>query len=507
MFYCYLHADLMSSSLTITTPTPGGGADGDLIMDVMADSFISLLVDLFTMLPADGCQELFATLYKVYPKPLDAKRSKEFSPSSYRYWWSPLIQQHGSTFFPKEPLMEDIEHQLVIMPSPYLMQNQTSLTISEDKRAEILQLHRTQRSVSPRHISFVEDLLQRLQEKSSPLQFQMQLLLASVSNCLHNDWARRDHRQSSMEHRHALFSLARAPETPSFGGSLQLPASDDLEFSLEALKEMWKYSIPPLKALELLEAIQDHAHSQPRAPDIMCDILTSLLDYETSLHGRVLQVMLQIGAKPECILRAASIASCSISDSRQSNNQCRATAIKCAEVLGLAYNEHKSLGAAEEMLLELRLKAMDFLQQAKSTIVDSDALEFLRQKDLATLNVQAVTQLAVDSGKQALAELLALMVLLSGESLLPTLKGMNELCNYFCKDTKDTNFPGGQSKLVTVSPFKEAIAELLDTRKEDIAKIADHGEDNDRESFLLDDLTLSFQFLGDEEGLSTYMPC
>lgn len=501
----------MSLSFTTTTPTPETeGADSNLPMDIMADSFIGLLVDLFIMLPAGGRQELFATLYKAYPRPLDAKRSKEFK-SNYSYRSrnllgraSTLSQLHSYTFFPREPLMDDLEYQL--MTSPFHTYLQAGSPSDDDERAEILQLCRTQCSVSPRHISFVEELLKCLQERKAPLQFQMQLLLALVSNCVHHDWisrsrvhSSRDRFHSSRDHVLDLFRNGHMPGDHMLCDSLL--ASDDLAFSLEALKDMWKFSLAPQEVLELLEAIQDQAHSLPQAPDIMCDILISLLGCETSLHLRIFLVMLKIGAKPEHILQAVNIVSCSISDSKQSNDQCRATAIRCAETLGASYNKHKASGAATKMLLELRVKAMDFLRHAKSIPVGSYALKFLRQSDSTAVNVQAVKQVVYDSGQQALAELLELMVMLPGQSLLPTLKGVNELCNYYYKDS-DTS--GDQAKLLKLAPFKESIAKLLENRKKNI-EIAGRCGNTSRMRHFLDDLKLSFQFLGDEEGFAAFV--
>ena len=494
----------MSLKLTITAPTPQleeGSADSDLLMETMAESFISLLVDLFTMLPADGCQELFTTLYKVYPKPLDAKRSKAFSPHSHHYRWhrkpDTLSLHYSSAFFPREPVMEDIDRQLVIA-RPYTWYHRTKSTISDDERAEFRRVQRTQCSVFPRHISFLENLLKRLQKKRSPLQFQMHLLVSLVSNCLNHDWVSRKHCRSSTDN---ILNLL-LDDCCSCCDSLQLSASDDIGFGIEALKEMWKFSIAPQEVLELLEVIQDQVRSQPRVPDIMCEILISLLDCETSLNLRVFQVMITIGAKPKYILQAVDIASSSINDSKQNIDHCMTTAIQCAEMLGVAYNEHKASSAAEQTLLELRLRAVDFLQHAKSILADRGASKFMRQKGTLTVNVQALKQIVYDSGQQALTELLALVVMIPGQSLLPTLEGMNELCDYYCKDT-DTS--ANQSKLMKVSPFKESVAKLLEIRKENIKKIVGRRGNVDRQKSLLDDLKLSFQYLGDEEGLKTHM--
>ena len=496
----------MSLKLTITAPTPQleeESDDSDLLMEAMAESFISLLVDLFTMLPPDGCQELFTALYKVYPKPLDAKRSKAFSRHSQ------VIGLHrkpdtrslhyNSAFFPREPLMEDIDRQLVIT-SPYTRYHRTKSPISDDERAEILQVQRSQCSVFPRHISFLENLLKSLQKKGSPLQFQMHLLVSLVSNCLNLDWVSREHCHSSTDN---IFNRFRfLDDRCSYCDSLQLSVSDDIGFSIEALKEMWKFSIAPQKVLELLEVIQDQVRSQPRVPDIMCEILVSLLDCETCLNLRVFQVMITIGAKPKYILQAVDIASSSINDSKQSNDHCMTTAIRCAEMLGVAYSEHKASGAAEQTLLELRLRAVDFLQHAKSILVDRGALKFMRQKGTPTVNVQALKQIVYDSGQEALTELLALVAMIPGQSLLPTLEGMNELCDYFCKDA---DMSANQSKLMNVSPFKESVAKLLEIRKKNIVRMVGSRGNVDRQKSLLDDLKLSFQFLGDEEGLKTFM--
>ena len=118
------------------------------------------------------------------------------------------------------------------------------------------------------------------------------------------------------------------------------------------------------------------------------------------------------------------------------------------------------------------------------------------------MNVQALKQIVYDSGQEALTELLALVVMIPGQSLLPTLEGMNELCDYFCKDA-DTS--ANQSKLMNVSPFKESVAKLLEIRKKNIVQMVGSHGNVDRQKSLLDDLKLSFRFLGDEEGLKTFM--
>lgn len=507
----------------MATSTPGvDGADSTnndhtLLMGIMGGSFFDLLVDLFTMLPTGGRQELFTTLYKVYPQPLDAKRSKDVRKHyGYGRSWeqylldgaSTLSQRCSYSFFPRQPPMADFEQQLLMARHYGTPVNAPS----DAEKAKILQICRNLCSVSTKHITFLEKLQKCLKEKKTPLQFEMQLLLALVSNCVHYDWIRRSliHNFRSRsgirdlisgEHIHGDHSLCDC-----------LLTSNDLGFSLEVLRDMWKYSMAPQTALELLEAVQGRA--SPQSPDVMCDVLISVLDCEASLHLRIFELLLKIGAKPEHMLRAVDIASYSISDSKQSSDQPRTNAIQCAEALGKSYNNHKAAGTDPEMLVELRIKALDLLQHVKSIPVDSlhrvvkapHRLHFATvksnvQSHSTTVNLEAVMQVVCDTGQQALADLLALIVMLPSKLLLPTLKGMNALCNYYHKDG-DTS--GDEPQLLKLPPFGETISALLENRKSEIKEIADCYGEVDIVIRLVGDLKASFQFLGDDEDLTNF---
>ena len=109
-------------------------------------------------------------------------------------------------------------------------------------------------------------------------------------------------------------------------------------------------------------------------------------------------------------------------------------------------------------------------------------------------------QVVCDTGQQALTDLLALVVLLPGEFLLPTLKGMNALCNYYHKETDTSE---DEPLLLKLSPFNETTSALLENRKSKIKQLADF-HDMDRIKRLVGDLKASFQYLGDEEGLTNF---
>ena len=489
---------MMSSTLPNTTLTPEAGeaAQGsNLPMEVMADSFTGLLVDLFTMLPSGDREELFITLYKVYPKPVDAKKSLEKGHYRYKFgeWQQRLLnaayalsQRLSSPFFPKEPSMEEFEQQLDEASQDYRYGMQVyrqaidrPRSQKDEEKAEILQICRTQCSVSTSHVSFLQQLHKRLQEAGAPLQFELQLLIAQVSNCANYGWALKS---NSYEH-HNLYDT--------------LLASNDIGSSLQTLKDVWKFSISPESVLQLLEAIQDKA--SPELADIMCNILISVLDCEASHHPRVFTVMLKIGAPPEHIFQAITIASCS--SNNQKGNQ-RTTIIHCTEALGKSYNKLKASGAAEEILLKIRAKAVELLQQPRSMLgfmERSAHLQYACSSQSVGVDVQAVKQVVCDSGPQALDDLLTLMVKSPGGVLLPSLEVMQELCNYYHKD-----IPGGQSKPLQMPPFKETVASLLERRKSDIKKMAaSHGESGIVRQFL-DDLKASFLFLGDEAAFTAF---
>ena len=488
---------MMPSTLPNTTPTPEtreAAKDSNLPMEVMADSFTGLLVDLFTMLSSGDRQELFTTLYNVYPKPMDAKRSLEMGHYGYGEWQqrlldgaSALSQYMSSAFFPKEPSTEDFEQQLD-ESNQYNRYDMLILSRASAKgrsqrdgeKAEILQICRTQCSVSTGHISFLQQLHKRLQEAGAPLQFELRLLVAQVSNCVHYDWARRSH---GYGHHNLCDTFL---------------ASDDIGSSLQTLKDVWKFSVPPESVLQVLEAVQDKA--SPQLADIMCNILISVLDCKAFHLPRVFSVMLKIGALPEHILRAVTIASCS-SNSRN-DDQRTTTIMQCTEAIGKSYNEHKASGAAEETLLKLKAKAVELLQQARSMpsfLGRSTHLEYVYSSRSVEVDVQAVKQVVCDSGPQALSDLLAVVVMLPGECLLPSLEVMQELCNYYHKD-----IPGGQSRLLQMPPFKATVSSLLERRKTDIKKMAaSHGESGIVRHFL-EDLKASYQFLGDEAAFTAF---
>ena len=276
-------------------------------------------------------------------------------------------------------------------------------------------------------------------------------------------------------------------------------ASDDKGSILQVLKDVWKYSVSPESVLRLLEDVQNGI--TPELSDIMCDILISVLDCETSFHRRIISLMLNIDAHPEHIVQAVTIAS--LSSSNQTSDQHATRTMQCIEALGKSYNKHKASGAAEEVLLRLRAKVVDLLQQARSIPGDTEKSVRLQYVHVyssrsAGVDVQAVEQVVCDSGLQALADFLALVVMLTRECLLPSLEVMQKLANYY-----HSAIPGGQSRPLQLPPFKETIASLLERRKIDIKKMAANGEIG-IVRHLLNDLKASFQLLGEEENFTTF---
>ena len=458
----------------------------------MADSFAGVLVDLFAFLQVDGCQEVFTTLHKVYPIPVDAKRSLEL-----RYYeceefhhllnGAYMLTRHpSSAFFPKEPPMEGFEQQLTevsnphgydIIVHPLLTARPKMQLLSDGERAEIVQVCRTLCSVSNSHVTFLEQLCKRLQEAGAPFQFQLQLLVAQVSNCVSYDWACRDSGR--------FLSLCDS-----------LLASSDVGLCLQALKDMWKYAVPPECVVNLLETVGDQ--TSPQHSDIICDILLSVLDCKVSLHARIFAVLLDIGSKMGPILQAVNIASCG-------NNQSELKTtflLECVEALGKSYNRHKASGAAEETLLQCREKAVELLQHARSIPVASSR-SHVCDLELNSLDVHAVKQIVCDSGQQALADLLALMVKLTvNDGIYQSLKAMDELCDYHYKDYKDT--PSDPSRLLKLSPFKEAVASLLQEWKTDIKRSVICFREISPVIRRLSDLHATYQFLGDEASCNDF---
>ena len=484
---------MIASILSEATSAPEtrsrvAATDSSMPMEVMADSFTGLLVDLFTMLPAGGCQELFTSLYKVYPTPLDAKRSVEMKHYRYNDWQqclldgaSTLSQRLSFAFFPKEPSMEDFEQQLAEASHGVHVFHQAK----DRERAEILQICRMQCSVSTSHISFLQQLHERLQNAGTWLRFQLQLLIAQVSNCVNYDWA----------HRSRSLGYGRCDLRAS------LLACDDIGHSLQVLKNVWKFSISPESVIELLEAaVHPDGATHDQLSHTISDILISVLDCNASHHSRIFAIMLDIDASPEHILQAVTLASSS--SNNQGDDQHTTTIMQCTETLGRLYNKHKASGAAKEVLVNLRAKTADLLRQAGSiskNTAPSIHLPYMYGSLSVGVDVQAVEQVVCDSGQQALADLLALVVMLPGDCLLPSLEVIQKLANYFHR-----HIHGGQSRPLQLPPFKETVTSLLERRKSDIRKMAASSGETGIVRHLLYDLKDSFQFLEDEASFTTF---
>ena len=469
--------------------------DRNLPLDVMAGSFTGLLVDLFSMLATVECQELFDTLYKVYPTPADAKRCFEMAHYRYVDWCQCLLDGativsriQNTTFFPSEPPMEEFQHQLEEASQRYGYDRFTdarSRPQYHNERAEVLQFCRTKCSVSTSHISFLEQLHKRLQEACAPFQFQLQLLIAQVSNCLHYDWASKGsgyaHRERGRDH-----DLNKS-----------LLASNDIGSSLQALKNMWKFSVPPEHVLDLLKSVQGQV--SPQDSDVMCDVLISVLDCKPSLYLRALELIYKVSSTPGHMLQAVNVVISCGSGKAQSSNECWPAFIQCAEALGKAYNRHKALGVAEEELLKLRVKAVDLLQQARSippTIILPEQ-ETVHKACPTRVNVKTVTQVVCDSGQDALAGLLDLVVKLPGDCIMVQLRRMKQLCSYYFKDSCPSN-------PLQESPFKETVMTLLEKRKNLIKTLAgSRGETRKMREFV-SDLKAGYQFFGDEAAFATF---
>ena len=491
------HPGLLSSTLPISSPAPRregtDSKDGNLPLDIMADVFTCLLVDLFTMLPAGDGQELFVTLCKVYPTPVNAKRSLEMVRYRYSEWRQCLLdgatvfsETCNATFFPRKPPMEGFERQLKESGRRYrygsmVDQYASSMPQCDSERDEVLQLCRTRCSVSTSHISFLKQLHKHLQEAHAPLEFQLQLLATQVSNCLQYDWARRGsscygNRLGCVDHNRNDTVLA----------------SDEVGFRLQALRDMWLFCMLPENALNLLESVQNQA--TPRDSDVMCDTLMSMLDCEASLHSRIFKLICKISLKPGYILHAVNVIA-----KEQSNDECRTTFIQCAEAVGALYNQHKASGAAEEILLKLRVTAIELLRQAVCFPAgESPQPETVYVLPSMEIDVQSLMQVVCDSGQDALADLLALVVLRPGQYLLQSLKKLDQLSNYYFKD-------GGPSEPLQVHPFNETVSSLLEKRKKEIKTLVGTFGESRRVRKMVKDLQACFQFVGDEEAFTAFL--
>ena len=506
---------MLSSTIPISCSTPGADStdseNTNLPLDIMTDSFTGLLFDLFMMLPASDGQELFCVLCKAYPTPVDAKRSLEMGHFRYDDWRQSLLngasafsRTQNTTFFPSKPPMEGFENQLEEANrrcgyNVRYRQASTNSTLQDDiERDEILQLCRTQCSVSISHISFLEQLHKRLQVARAPFQFQLHLLTAQVSNCRRHDWAR-NAPDYGYNKQGVLSSSDVYRYRQAYGdGSVKecVLACDDIGSSLQALDDMWKFSMIPESALTFIEAVQDLA--SPQFSDVMCDILISVLDCKASLHMRIFELIHKISLKPQHILQAVNIVSCSTSGKAQSSEERRTAFIQCAENIGKVYNQHKDSGD-EEMLIELKVKALDLLRQARSNAVSRVTLDFSMYQthsEHPRVDLSSVMHVVCDSGQDALADLLALMEMRPRDCLLQSLKEMTELCNCYFKDS-------GPPKPLQAPPFKETVEALLEKRKTKIKTVlVAHGESEQKE--LTKDLKASFQFLGDEAAFTTF---
>ena len=486
-------------TLPISSPAPrregADSKDGNLPLDIMADSFTDLLVDLFTMLPAVDSQELFGTLHKVYPTPVDVKKSLEMVHYGYMYneWRQCLLdgatafsQTHNATFFPRKPPMEGFERQLEESGRRYkyvgiVDQYIQSASQCDSERDEVLQLCRTKCSVSISHITFLEQLHKRLQEACAPFQFQLQLLATQVSNCLHYDWVCRvlgyyEYRLGCVDHNRNDTVLA----------------SDEVGFRLQTLRDMWMFCMLPDSALNLLESVQDQA--TPQDSDVMCDTLIPVLDCEPSLHSRIFKLVCKISLKPGYILHAVNVIA-----KEQSSEECITTFIQCAEALGASYNQHKASGGAEETLLKLRVTAIELLRQAVCFPAGgSPQLKTVYVSPSMGIDVQSLMQVVCDSGQDALADLLALVVLCPGQYLLQSLKKLDQLSNYYFKD-------GGPSEPLQVHPFNKTVSSLLEKRKKEIKTLVGTFGESRGVRKMVKDLQACFQFVGDEEAFTAFL--
>ena len=377
--------------------------------------------------------------------------------------------------------MEDFEQQLTEAGHDVnVFRQASSRSESDGEQLEILQLCRTICSVSPSHISFLRQLHNCMEKADALLQFQLQLLIAQVSNCVHYNWA---HRGLGLGYHNVCDSFL---------------ASDDMGSILQVLKDVWKFTMSPECVRQLLEAVQHQI--APQLLEIKSDILTSVLECKATRRSRIFAVMLNIGAPPEHILQAVTVASSS--SSNQNVNQRATTIMQCIEALGKSYNKHKASGADEETLVKLRAKAVDLLQQTRSMAGNAEKsahLPYVYNSRSAGVDVQAVEQVVCDSGLQALADFLALVVMLTRECLLPSLEVMQKLANYCHSAILD-----GQPRPLQMPPFKETIASLLERRKIDIKKMAASNEETATARHLLNDLKASFQLLGEEASFTTF---
>ena len=440
--------------------------------EALQEPVVSVLIFLFTSLPASSAQDLFRVLHRAYPQPIDCSESQKLYKLSHnRKSYEPYVVVL--------PTLKSIIPQLSHHDADAQQDNEsvsasTAVDSIQRRARHLLSV------VSPSHVTFLEELyvcsLSNAGNAEPLLILQLGLLYFQARNCRLSDGWYND-------------TLICQSSDPTRMITKALLHKGNHSAAVRHLIDTWKYCLTPQQTCKALaKAATNH---MPVCNDV-CSLVQSIADSFPIVSRLALEVLFY--GPPEKFLdqMVSAIQSGELFLNKKDplaeitavhmDNPCR-----LLELVGRMHTKIKTnptqVTNADECLRHLQdFSRTIVLVMTSQTKLYTESLSQMRpdvhcfatSRSLFTLNVHDIAGVICDAGQDVVVELLSFL------PLLPSFPNDLKMLYARVYGVAATSVSGD---LLLVPPFQTAILQALENRKNDVQRVID--ESNIKSSFRL----------------------
>ena len=433
------------------TPLPDDGDKAEL-----QEAVLSVLVFLFTSLPAGSAQDLFQVLHRAYPQPIDCSESKkiyELSPNKKRH-------EHYIADLPaSRSIIPQLSHADAQLDNESLSAS-TAIDSIQKRASHLLSV------VSPSHVTFLEKLYNRTDAGGAEplLVLQLGLLYFQARNCRLSDrWYNDTLRSQSSDPPEMITKALLHKRTHSA--------------ALRHLTDTWRYCLTPQHTCEALAKAA--ANDMPVCNDV-CSLVQSIVGSFPSVSRVVLEVLF-FGPPEKFLDQMVSAIQCGDLILNKKGPKTIAVHMgyhcKLLELVGRMYTKIKTnptqVPNADQCLQRLqnfsRKIVIVVTSQTESYTLSQmspDVHRFAMSKSLFTLNVDEIAGVICDAGQDVVVGLV---------SFLPLLPSFPNDLKMLYAHVHGIDATSVSSDLLLVPPFQSAVLQALENRKNAVRMVVDES--------------------------------
>ena len=357
--------------------------------EALRDAILPVLESLFSSLPPDAAQELFMSLSKAYPRPLEWVEAERLCKSSSVYQCS---------YVGPQPKSESV--------FPHLADLQNSgkhvkAGTGDDSEELDLRMRKLSSVVSESHVDFLGSLAKLIHAKGDKalLAFQLALLHIQARNCRSNDY---DGKKVPSKYE-GYGILARI----SYPVRERLLLKDaDYVIAVRYLQRVWRFTLQPSRAIDYVAKLAPESGMCKEG----CDFVLSLLDLLSEYADLKVAFGVLTQGTPEQLINGVS---------RLLTIQDHANNIEhlllYLESVGTMYNIIRKDATVCQWLLPLQ----DLAKRIIDLLTSQEDLDHKQKYAYSSLNADLVAQVICDAGSDTVLHVASLLQQRAYSSLFP----------------------------------------------------------------------------------------